>query len=126
MYGSKKKVETSINTENMQFDVDTAIPLGLIVNELITNAYKYAFDAAADNKLNISINKLNEDEYKLVVADNGKGIDDSIDLTKVKSLGLRLVKRLTKQLQGKFTLNNTEGASFEIVFKDTNSRALVD
>ena len=126
MYASEKKVETNIQTENMQFDVDTAIPLGLIVNELITNAYKYAFDAAADNTLNISINKLNDEEYKLVVADNGKGIDDTIDLAKVKSLGLRLVKRLTKQLQGKFTVNNTKGASFEITFKDTNTRALLD
>lgn len=126
MYASEKKVKTNINTENMQFDVDTAIPLGLIVNELITNAYKYAFDATKDNELNISINKLNEEEYKLVVADNGKGIDDSIDLAKVKSLGLRLVKRLTKQLQGKFIVNNVEGATFEITFKDTNTRALLD
>lgn len=126
IYASEKKVQTSINTKNMQFDIDTAIPLGLIVNELITNAYKYAFDATKENRLNISINKLNEEEYKLVVADNGKGIDDTIDLAKVKSLGLRLVKRLTKQLQGNFTLNNEEGASFEIVFKDSNARALLD
>jgi two-component sensor histidine kinase len=126
MYASEKKVTTNIHTKNMEFDIDTAIPLGLIVNELITNAYKYAFDAAADNTLSISINKLNDEEYKLVVADNGKGIDDTIDLTKVKSLGLRLVKRLTKQLQGKFKVNNAEGASFEIIFKDTNARALLD
>ncbi len=126
MYASDKKVETNISTENMQFDIDTAIPLGLIVNELITNAYKYAFDAAADNTLNISINKLNADEYKLIVADNGKGIDDAIDLAKVKSLGLRLVRRLTKQLQGQFTLDNTKGATFEIIFKDTQKRALLD
>ncbi|MFK7750225.1 MAG: histidine kinase dimerization/phosphoacceptor domain -containing protein [Kordia sp.] len=126
MYASEKKVQTNIQTENMQFDIDTAIPLGLIVNELITNAYKYAFDASAENTLNISINKLNDEEYKLVVADNGKGIDASIDLAKVKSLGLRLVKRLTKQLQGQFNVNNVEGASFEIVFKDTNARALLD
>lgn len=126
MYASEKKVKTNIQTKNMQFDVDTAIPLGLIVNELITNAYKYAFDAAKDNELNISINKLNEDEYKLVVADNGKGLDSTIDLAKVKSLGLRLVRRLTKQLQGDFLLNNEDGASFEITFKDTQKRALLD
>lgn len=126
MYASEKNVKTNINTENMEFDIDTAIPLGLIVNELITNAYKYAFNATKENKLNISINKVNKEEYKLVVSDNGKGIDDSIDLAKVKSLGLRLVRRLTKQLQGKFTVNNTEGATFEITFKDTQKRALLD
>ncbi|WP_298419368.1 sensor histidine kinase [uncultured Kordia sp.] len=126
MYASDKEVITNVNAENVQFDIDTAIPLGLIVNELITNAYKYAFDVTKENQLNISINKLNEEEYKLVVADNGKGIDDAMDLAKVKSLGLRLVKRLTKQLQGKFTINNVEGAMFEITFKDTNTRALLD
>jgi two-component sensor histidine kinase/tetratricopeptide (TPR) repeat protein len=126
MYASEKKVQTTIQTENMQFDVDTAIPLGLIVNELITNAYKYAFDAAADNELNISINKVNEDEYKLVVSDNGKGIDAGLDLSKVKSLGLRLVRRLTKQLQGDFLWNTDDGATFEITFKDTQKRALLD
>lgn len=126
MYASDKKVQTHIQTENMQFDIDTAIPLGLIVNELITNAYKYAFDAAADNTLNISINKLNEDEYKLIVSDNGKGIEDGLDLSKVKSLGLRLVRRLTKQLQGDFLWNNQNGATFEIIFKDTQKRSLLD
>ncbi|EDP98336.1 sensor histidine kinase [Kordia algicida OT-1] len=126
MYASEKKVTTNIHTENMEFDIDTAIPLGLIVNELITNAYKYAFDATKNNELNISINKVNDEEYKLVVSDNGKGLDDTIDLTKVKSLGLRLVRRLTKQLQGKFQLNNEDGASFEITFKDTQKRALLD
>ncbi|MBC8754442.1 tetratricopeptide repeat protein [Kordia sp. YSTF-M3] len=126
MYASEKKVQTNINTENMYFDVDTAIPLGLIVNELITNAYKYAFDASTDNQLNIAIAKLNEEEYKLTVSDNGKGIDGAIDLSKVKSLGLRLVKRLTKQLHGSFVLNNIDGATFEITFKDTHTRALLD
>ncbi|WP_420571591.1 sensor histidine kinase [Kordia sp.] len=126
VYASEKKVQTNINVKNKQFDVDTAIPLGLIINELITNAYKYAFDDEKENELNISINKLGGEEYKLIVADNGEGLDASINLAKVKSLGLRLVKRLTKQLQGKFTLNNTEGASFEITFKDTQRRALLD
>lgn len=126
MYASDKHVKTHIHSENMQFDIDTAIPLGLIVNELITNAYKYAFDSATDNELNIYINKLNDDEYKLVVSDNGRGIDDTLDLTKVKSLGLRLVRRLTKQLQGNFLWNNHNGATFEIIFKDTQKRALLD
>ncbi|WP_430410536.1 tetratricopeptide repeat-containing sensor histidine kinase [Kordia sp.] len=126
MYASDKKVKTNITTKAVKFDVDTAIPLGLIVNELITNAYKYAFDAATDNELTISIDKLNTEEYKLVVSDNGKGIDASVNLAKVKSLGLRLVKRLTKQLHGNFKLTNTDGATFEIIFKDTNARALLD
>lgn len=126
LYASDKKVATNIKTESLLFDVDTAIPLGLIINELITNAYKYAFETSEGNQLNISLDKLSEQEYKLVVSDNGKGIDDTIDITKIKSLGLRLVKRLTKQLQGDFLWNNADGATFEIIFKDTQTRALVD
>lgn len=126
LYSFDKKINTEVQANNIHFDVDTAIPLGLIVNELITNAYKYAFDTEKENKLKVSIDKLNEREYKLVVSDNGKGLDSSIDVTKMKSLGLRLVKRLTKQLHGSLKLLNDEGARFEIIFKDTETRALVD
>jgi len=126
MYGSNKQINTSVNSENMMFDVDTAIPLGLIINELITNAYKYAFNNNSEKSLNISIDKRKDDFYKLVVSDNGPGLDSSINLKKVKSLGLRLVTRLVKQLQGSINQSNVNGANFEVLFKDTNLRRLVE
>ena len=126
MYSSKQAVNTTIKSENIYFDVDTAIPLGLIINELITNAYKYAFDGDKQKNLDISINKENDDSYKLIVSDNGPGLKETIDLKKIKSLGLRLVTRLVRQLQGSILQNNDNGAYFEIQFKDSNLRKMLD
>jgi len=126
LYASDKTVETTIVSKNVKLDVDTAIPLGLIVNELITNAYKYAFDKTRNNQLHISLDQIIENEYKLIVADNGPGLNKNIDLSKVKSLGLRLIRRLTKQLHGSLIQDNKNGAVFEIIFKDTNARMRVN
>lgn len=126
LYGSKNKVKTNISSKNMKFDVDTAIPLGLIINELITNSYKYAFGESKENELSISINKEANKDFKLVVEDNGPGISDTLDVKKAKSLGLRLVNRLVKQLHGKLNVTNNNGARFEILFKDIHARQLVN
>ena len=127
LYASDKKVETKVDVANMHFDVDTAIPLGLIINELITNSYKYAFNTSLSSTLSISIKKLeNTDDYKLIIADNGPGLDTTINLKKVKSLGLRLVTRLVKQLQGELVQTNVDGAQFIIIFKDTSARKNID
>jgi len=126
MYASSKEIETNIKSEPTLFDVDTAIPLGLIINELITNAYKYAFSTEHESRLEITLNKEDDDYFKLIVSDNGPGLNNAIDLKKVKSLGLRLVSRLVKQLQGTLKHSNAEGAYFEIYFKDTHLRKMVD
>ncbi|WP_347173313.1 sensor histidine kinase [Polaribacter uvawellassae] len=123
---SGEKVTTKIASENMFFDVDTAIPLGLIINEIITNAYKYAFSNDKKHELQISISKEKNEEYKLIVKDNGPGLAASYDIKKAKSLGLRLVTRLVKQLQGTLVQTNENGAKFEIHFKDIHARLLTD
>jgi len=126
LFASSKKVVTNISSKSMMFDIDTAIPLGLIINELITNAYKYAFKHSENSQLNIAIDKVDGSNYKLTVSDNGNGLDPAFNIKKAKSLGLRLVNRLAKQLQGTVTLINNQGASFEILFKDTQARRSMD
>tara|TARA_R110001599_G_scaffold110184_3_gene274068 strand:- start:2505 stop:2978 length:474 start_codon:yes stop_codon:yes gene_type:complete len=123
---SGEKVKTKIDSKNMFFDVDTAIPLGLIINEIITNSYKYAFSKDHKNELEISISKEENEEYKLIVKDSGPGLDVTYDIKKAKSLGLRLVTRLVKQLQGTLIQTNEDGAKFEIHFKDIHSKLLTD
>ena len=123
-YKQKNNVETTIDAVNMFFEVDTAIPLGLIINEIITNAYKYAFHNEKENKLSISIHKESE-HYKLIIQDNGKGISEDFDIKNAKSLGLLLVNRLVKQLHGTLKQLNQNGAKFEITFKDNYARSLV-
>lgn len=126
MYDSKNKVKTNIDSKNMMFDVDTAIPLGLIINEIITNSYKYAFNDTKENQLKISINKNSKEDFKLIIEDNGPGIPETIELKKVKSLGLRLINRLVKQLHGSIKLSSVDGTRFEITFKDFASRKMID
>jgi len=125
MYASEKNIETIVDSEKMLFDVDTAIPLGLIVNELLTNAYKYAFKQKKRNTIKIYITK-QPDSYKLVVSDNGEGLSDDFDIEKAKSLGLRLVYRLVRQLQGFIKIDSKNGANFEIIFKDAHQRKNIE
>ncbi len=126
LYKSENEIETNITSRNMEFDVDTAIPLGLIINEIITNSYKYAFNNQKENSLSISINKENNGDFKLIMADNGPGLPFGFNVKKAKSLGLRLINRLVKQLHGTLSVSNENGARFEIIFKDVHARRLVD
>ena len=126
LYASNKKIDTHIYVNNLLFDIDTAVPLGLIINELLTNAYKYAFSEDFNGKLEISIDKIEKGSYKLVISDNGPGFNDDFNINNVESFGLKLVKRLVKQLQGDLRLLNDKGTSFQIVFKDLKARRSID
>lgn len=121
---SSHSVEIHIEAGGHQFDIDTAVPLGLILNELITNSFKYAFNATG-GQLHISVAKA-QDGYELIVADNGPGLPEDFNLEKAKSLGLRLVRRLSRQLYGKASYTVTNGARFCIQFKDTLQRKEVE
>ena len=126
VYPDAKKVTTAVHSENkLAFDIDTAIPLGLILNELISNAFKYAFADAEKGELNIIFKILEEGTYQMIVQDNGAGLPKDFNFEKAKSLGLRLVRRLTKQLYGKVLYQQENGAKFSINFKDTNQRKLI-
>ncbi|MGZ2368464.1 tetratricopeptide repeat-containing sensor histidine kinase [Ancylomarina sp. YFZ004] len=117
----EQEVEHSIEIEDINFDIDTAVPLGLIVNELLTNAFKYAFSKQHIGQLNIKLEH-NQDYYKLSIKDNGKGLPEGYNFDKSKSLGLRLVRRLSKQLYGKAEYTYDNGSVFTIYFKDTVAR----
>ena len=117
----EQEVEHSIEMEDVNFDIDTAVPLGLIVNELLTNAFKYAFTKQDIGQLSIKLEH-NQDYYKLSIKDNGLGLPDDYNFEKSKSLGLKLVRRLSKQLYGKAEYTFDNGSVFTIFFKDTETR----
>jgi two-component sensor histidine kinase len=110
----------------MAFDIDTAIPLGLILNEFITNAFKYAFKDKGNNSITVTINKTNDNNYILAFKDNGVGLPGDIDIKKTKSLGLRLISRLAKQLHGEMNYMMEDGAVFTVTFKDAVQRQTSD
>lgn len=112
-------VKIDIQAKDIMFDTDTAIPLGLIVNELVNNALKYAFKSNdKGGQINIEINPISESEYELRVSDNGKGVDDQNKIDNSNSMGLKLVKILSKQLRGTFTYKHDAGSVFSVIFKD--------
>lgn len=117
-----KKIKTCVDGANIKLDIDTAIPLGLILNELITNAYKYAFEGVQGGNLQIALHQ--EDMYyHLTVKDSGHGLPSDFDESKLTSLGLKLVRMLIDQLDGSLTIENDAGAHFSIRFKETRLSA---
>lgn len=116
--GDNKSIKVEVEAANIQFDIDTAIPLGLIVNELVSNAYKYAFSKNEEGKISIGIRAINDIDYELKVNDNGVGLPEDFDPKKSKSLGLKLVGILSRQLRGNMTSSTDNGTSFIIKFKD--------
>ena len=114
------EVISEIYAENISFDIDTAIPLGLIVTELAANAYKYAFNGGKDGKLSVRISRQSDHQYLLAVTDNGPGLPDNKKIDELNSMGLRLVKILTNQLDGTFSYEYEHGSAFKILFSDAS------
>ena len=104
--------------KGLKFDIDTSIPLGLIVTELFTNSLKYGTDANTGS-ISIRLKQVKGTDYTLLINDNGPGLPEGFDIKKSKSLGLRLVKNLCKQIKGEFLTENNNGTQFMINFRGT-------
>lgn len=111
-----KKIIFNINSNNNKLNVNTTIPLGLIVNELITNSYKHGFKNCNQGIINIEIKKIDSNTFELIYSDNGLGLPKDFNIEKIDSLGIKLIKILAKQLNGE--LHIYPKATFRIVFKD--------
>jgi two-component sensor histidine kinase len=104
---------------DVELKVDTVIPCGLIINELVSNAIKYAFPTQTDGEIKISFVEVAATQYQLVVQDDGIGLPEGFDFRNTSSLGLQLVCALTEQLQGTIALDNCHGTAFTITFSDS-------
>jgi two-component sensor histidine kinase len=113
-----QRIAFEVKVDDSSVDIDTAIPLGLILNELITNCYKYAFIGKLEGLISIVFHQ-QDNGYFLKVKDNGVGIDKHIDINDTKTLGLNLVRGLVRQLDGLFDFQvSPEGTIFTIYFKN--------
>jgi PAS domain S-box-containing protein len=110
-------IDLKIDVEDIFLDINTAIPLGLIVNELITNSLKHAFPDNRKGEIIINFFRKN-DHYEFIVIDNGVGFPDEIDYKNTESLGMQIVTSLTDQIDGQILLNTDNGTSFKISFKE--------
>jgi len=116
-------VNLVIKADNISLGIDTAIPCGLIINELVTNSLKYAFtDGQRSGEIRVELTEIGEGEnslYRLVVADNGVGLPEGMNIYKTSSLGLQLVTTLTDQIHGAIEVNRERGTEFIITFKES-------
>ena len=112
-----KKIGLHITGEGTVLSLDKAIPVGLIVNELVCNAYKHGFAEQENGKITITVDR-EEDRIRLVVKDNGKGLPEDLN---DNSLGIRIIHSLTRQLHGEFNYyNDEEGAIGDLTFSMNN------
>jgi two-component sensor histidine kinase len=100
-------------------NIETAVPCGLIISELVSNILKYAFPPGSEGELRLSLKKLN-DNYELIISDNGIGFPKDLDYKKTNSLGLKLVNNLVDQIEGTISMNTNHGTEFKIIFKELN------
>jgi len=117
---SNKKFEGNISVRSdiaqIQLNLDTMIPVGLIINELVTNSVKYAFINNAEPELNIELREDGPDCIVLKVSDNGPGIHANTDNPVKTTLGIMIVEGLIGQLEGSYTVNCDNGTSYDIRF----------
>jgi len=113
-YSADKEVTLDLKVKNLILEIDTLIPLGLMVNEIITNSLKHAFLYQKKGEITLHLQLSEEEEYEMIIGDNGIGVN----LEEVPSgLGSKLIKAFTKQLNGSIKQINTSGTMYRLVFK---------
>jgi PAS domain S-box-containing protein len=113
---SPSAVQLDLNIEELSLPVDQAIPCGLILNELITNASKHAFPGGRSGVVRIELGKTSDHIVRLSVADDGVGLPANFELERSGSLGMRLVTTLVQQLNGHLDIDPSRGAAFTVTF----------
>ena len=117
----KNLIKSTFKIENITLNMETAVPCGLIISELISNSLKYAFPNKMHGEIIVSLKSI-EDKYELMIKDNGIGLPEGLDLNNLESLGLLLVKILTEQIEGELIINSENGTEFKILFKELEYR----
>jgi two-component sensor histidine kinase len=115
-HGIGDRISLHLEVEKVYVHKDAVVPCGLIVNELLSNTFKYAFTSEQEGQVRIELHKTDDGMACLVVADNGVGLPDGFDWNTSQSLGLRLVRTLARQLEAAVELTASEGTLFTITF----------
>jgi PAS domain S-box-containing protein len=113
----KATIKPVLDIDDVKLNIETSVPCGLIITELVSNSLKYAFPDHRKGELKISL-KIKGDQYELTISDNGVGIPKNIDFRNTDSLGLQQINSLTNQIDGEIELNSSYGTEFKITFKE--------
>lgn len=120
VFNTDKKISYKLDIECVDLDISKAIPLGLILNEAIINAIKYAYPETVQGEVNIRLKKIEDEMYQLIISDNGVGVPDHFELRNRNSLGMNLMHGLSSQVDGTFNIESKNGLTITINFKTTN------
>lgn len=116
-FKQEKTIAMIMDVNPVKLDVSQAVPLGLILNEAISNAIKYAFTEVKNGRIDIILKPQEDGQYLLCIADNGSGLPEGFDPYNTRSLGMSLMQGLSQQLEGDFTLHNNSGLQICVTFK---------
>lgn len=109
-FNVKSHIQFELAIEPLELDVSQTMPLGIILNEAVTNSIKYAFpDHSANNVITVTLEKDSEELINLIISDNGTGLPEGFDVNNITSLGLKLIKGLTGDLNGQFSIKSKKG-----------------
>jgi two-component sensor histidine kinase len=114
----KNRINVFLNIEMVAFEMDVALPIGLMVNEIVSNSFKHAFDSEG-GEIHVQMTR-NETQFCLTLSDNGKGFDPS-KRNEIESnhIGLELIDSLVDQINGNINMHNVKGTTFEIFFNSS-------
>jgi two-component sensor histidine kinase len=113
---SPSLVTLTLAVEDVAIAMDKAVPCGLILNELLTNSLKHAFPAGRRGTIRVRLSRTDGENLQLAVSDDGIGLPRGLRIEDAKSLGLRLITTLTRQLDGSLEIKSEGGASFKLTF----------
>jgi len=112
-------IDIEINAGNVSLDINQAIPCAILINELVTNSFKHAFEGKDSGTICINLQRV-RNNISVEVKDDGVGLPDEFSIENNASIGMNLIKTLTDQLDGKLEINNEEGGCFKVMFEKSN------
>ncbi len=112
------RIQLKQEVEEILLDVNTAIPCGLILNELISNSFKHAFPEGRSGEVHVQFKRQEDGKLLLAVADNGIGLPETLDIHKTSTLGMQFITLLTQQLDAAIELRHQPGTEYRILFSE--------
>ncbi|WP_170117715.1 tetratricopeptide repeat-containing sensor histidine kinase [Chitinophaga ginsengisoli] len=124
-FAGLQQISFDLQIANVYLEVCQAVPIGLILNEAITNSFKYAFPAGSEGTITVNLHHSADNNVLLVVKDNGKGLPADFEIRRHASMGIVLMETLSEQLEGKLSVKNKDGVTVVMIFKPQHTREKV-
>jgi two-component sensor histidine kinase len=115
-FETSPRISFQLDFEPLELDISLAVPIGMILNEAITNSVKYAFPNHREGRISISVKKIDETKFLFTIADNGIGLRPDLDVNKGSTLGMKLIKGLCTDIAARFAIESRQGTIISIEF----------